>query len=266
MKFSEGGQPIYLDDLSLLQENHFDMWKSFLGVMTLNAPAFLLEGVKKESLGGNRVRVSAGKIVVDGTICPFEGTELEGSTVYVLVKRNIGEYREFEDGQTRGCVETMTATLSTSVDGADMAYKLTELKTFLELLSRALEAGRTSDAVPVLFFNGYSGSVSIRKSMNGMDTEMVVDIKSSDTEWNPEALGYKGMLFRIDDDFLANPFIGKNSKKFTHAGTEYRIGIGSSGVVSLELGSGRDNYYEDSYVLPLIPIKMTFRLSEFVNA
>ena len=86
--------------------------------------------------------------------------------------------------------------------------------------------------------------------------------------WDGGAQGYKGLLFIINDEELAVPFRGKGSKKFNYSGTDYCIIVAAEpmgAVVSIELGSGRDNFYEDSYVLPLIPIKATFKASEFTD-
>ena len=77
---------------------------------------------------------------------------------------------------------------------------------------------------------------------------MVIDIKSGNINWDGGAQGYKGLLFRIDDEELAVPFRGKGSKKFNYSGTDYRIIVAAEpmgAVVSIELGSGRDNFYED---------------------
>ena len=269
LKFNDGGQPVYLDDLKTIQDNHFNVWKSMFGVMTMNTEAFLMESVDKEYKSGGRVKVGSGEIVVNGVACRFEGKELTTSNpIYILIKRSNEDYREFADGQTRSCIETMTATLSTSTAGADTAYKLDELETFLDLLGKAMEANKKKEEAVVTFMNGYSGKVSIRKSSDGTDTEMVLDIRSSETQWNPDAPGYKGMLFRIDNENVVQAFRGKVSKKFVHAGVEYRLGFtdGSiAAIVSLELASGRDNYYEDSYVLPLIPISATFKASDFTE-
>lgn len=269
--FNEGGQPVFLDDLKTLQEHHFSLWKSMLGTMTMKAEAFLQEPVEKEYLGDDRIRIGGGTIIADGMLFPFEGKELDVSgeaAVYILIKRDAGDYRVFEDGQTRPCVETMTATLSTSIAGADRAYRLDRLETFLVLFAKALEAARTCENADVTFMNGYGGQVKIERDAGGTDAQLVIDIRSANTAWNPDALGYKGLLFSIKDEALAKPLWGKVSKKFVYEGKEYRLSVSAgpvSGFVSLELGNGRDNYYEEDYVLPLIPVRETFKLSEFTQ-
>lgn len=271
LKFNEGGQPVYLDDLETLQTNGSSMWKAMLGVMTMESKAFLLSDVEQENVGNNQIKVGSGTIVMDGMLCPFDGKTLTAKTsgsVYLLVKRFETDERVLENGQTETCAETVTVTLGTDTTGADETYKLDELETFLDLLTKAIENNRTRGNTDVLFFNGYSGKVKLKKSDDGTDTEMVIDIKSDNISWDGAALGYKGLLFRIDDEELATPFRGKTSQKITYSGTDYRIVVAAeplAAVVSIELGSGRDNFYDDSYVLPLIPIKATFKASEFTD-
>lgn len=48
LKFNEGGQPVYVDDLETLQENDFGMRKAMLSVMTMGSKAFLLSDVDQE--------------------------------------------------------------------------------------------------------------------------------------------------------------------------------------------------------------------------
>lgn len=271
LKFNEGGQPVYVDDLETLQENDFGMRKAMLSVMTMGSKAFLLSDVDQERGDNNQVKIGSGTVVIDGMLCPFEGKTLKAKTnesVFLLVKRFETDERVFENGQTKACAETITAALGTETAGAAEAYKLDELETFLDLLTKAIESNRMKGNTDVMFFNGYSGRVKLMKSDDGTDTEMVIDIKSGNINWDGGAQAYKGLLFRIDDEELAVPFRGKGSKKFNYSGTDYRIIVAAepmAAVVSIELGSGRDNFYEDSYVLPLIPIKATFKASEFTD-
>lgn len=262
---------MYVDDLETLQENNLSMWKAMLGVMTMGAKAFLLSDVEQERIDNNQISIGSGTVVIDGMLCPFEGKTLTVATkesVYLLVKRPDTDERVFEDGQMRACAESITVALGTDTTGADETYKLDELETFLDILTKAIETNQTRGNTDVLFINGYSGRVKLKKSDDGTDTEMVIDIKSDNVDWDGSAAGYKGLLFRIEEEELAAPFRGKQSQKFNYLGTDYRIVVSAkplAAIVSIELGSGRDGFYDEGYVLPLIPIKETFKASEFTD-
>ena len=268
--FNEGGQPVFLDDLQTLQDNHFDMWRSFLKAMTSGAEAFLLEPVSMGLNGDGSGYVGGGVLVVDGMLCPFEGITIDsvaGRTVFVILKRQEADQRVFEDGQARNCAETVTARLGTDPEGADKAYELEGLKCFTDLLSGAVAGTGAGGNVAVTFLNGYTGSVDISPSDNFTDTELRMAVSSARAEWDPESLGLKGMLFLIEDAEKAAPFRGKHGKPFEYGGRSYRIAVAAepaAPVVSIEPGDGKPgNFYEESYEFPLIPVTGTFKASEF---
>ena len=201
--FSEGGQPVFLDDLETLQGNSFDMWKAMLGEMTMGAEAFLLRDVTATRGEGNEVTVGSGILVIDGMCCEFSGQTLTASTddtIYLVVSRVEEDMRVFDDGQERNCSVTYKVTITTDVTGASKYYPLEGLRTFLDLLSDALEANRTRNYPNVEFFNEYSGTVKLARSINKDDWELIVDIKSSSLIWDRQIPGYKGILFKISDE------------------------------------------------------------------
>ena len=103
LKFNEGGQPVYVDDLETLQENDFGMRKAMLSVMTMGSKAFLLSDVDQERVDNNQVKIGSGTVVIDGMLCPSEGKTLKAKTnesVFLLVKRFETDERVFENGQT----------------------------------------------------------------------------------------------------------------------------------------------------------------------
>ena len=105
LKFNEGGQPVYVDDLETLQENDFGMRKAMLSVMTMGSKAFLLSDVDQR-IDNNQVKIGSGTVVIDGMLCPFEGKTLNAKTnqsVFLLVKRFETDERVFENGQTSLC-------------------------------------------------------------------------------------------------------------------------------------------------------------------
>lgn len=272
LKFSEGGQPVYLDDLRTLQDNHFDTWSAVLGALTGGAEAFLLAPCTTETVStdsttlARTVRVAAGTLVAAGQLCPFAETTLtvpHGGGVYVCLTGSDADTRVFEDGQSRACIERLEASISATAAGAQAAYALAELPTLPDLLAATLAASGGSEALDVQFANGYSGIIRLKKRQDG-DWELSVDVSTANGAWNSEALGYKGFLFTIGDDAVAGALAGKNSPSFTHGGKGYHLSFGNTGTCFL-YPDGVDNIYDDSVIIPLMTVNLTFNLSEMTK-
>lgn len=271
LKFNEGGQPVYLDDLEALQDNNMGMWKAILGMMTQDSEAFLLKGVKIEKKDENQVVVGNGTLIIDGMLCPFEGRTLtvaSNESIYVLIKRNNTDERTFEDGQIRSCAETVTASLSTDNTGTEESYSLEGLKTFFDLFEETKETNRMRKNVSVEFFNGYHGVVKVEREDD--DYKLIVDIETDETAWNEESLGYKGVLFRLDNAELAKPFIGKITTAFKSGGVLFRLLFQSDPAICPTVflcpeDGWPSNFYQDDFVLPLVSVKGIFYASECID-
>ena len=204
--FNEGGQPIFLDDIKLLQDNDAGFNRQFLNAISGKSSAFLLQHLDMKPLSVDQekltttVKVYAGSIVVAGEIIDFPESTVTVKTwsdpLYVCIKETENEEREFEDGQTRPCRKSVQAYISTSKDGAKVAYNVLELPTLTELLRRNLGLGGvdTWKNIPVTFFNGYTGQVQYQKQ--GGSTRIKVKISSMKGEW--DAMPGKGILFEVD--------------------------------------------------------------------
>lgn len=204
--FNEGGQPIFLDDVKLLQDNDAGFNRQFLNAISGKSSAFLLQHLDMKPLSVDQekltttAKVYAGSIVVAGEIIDFPESTVTVKTwsdpLYVCIKETENEEREFEDGQTRPCRKSVQAYISTSKDGAKVAYNVLELPTLTELLRRNLGLGGvdTWKNIPVTFFNGYTGQVQYQKQ--GGSTRIKVKISSMKGEW--DAMPGKGILFEVD--------------------------------------------------------------------
>ena len=204
--FNEGGQPIFLDDIKLLQDNDAGFNRQFLNAISGKSSAFLFQPLDMKPLSVDQekltttAKVYAGSIVVAGEIIDFPESTVTVKTwsdpLYVCIKETENEEREFEDGQTRPCRKSVQAYISTSKDGAKVAYNVLELPTLTELLRRNLGlAGVDSwKNIPVTFFNGYTGQVQYQKQ--GGSTRIKVKISSMKGEW--DAMPGKGILFEVD--------------------------------------------------------------------
>ena len=204
--FNEGGQPIFLDDIKLLQDNDAGFNRQFLNAISGKSSAFLLQHLDMKPLSVDQekltttAKVYAGSIVVVGEIIDFPESTVTVKTwsdpLYVCIKETENEEREFEDGQTRPCRKSVQAYISTSKDGAKVSYNVLELPTLTELLRRNLGLGGvdTWKNIPVTFFNGYTGQVQYQKQ--GGSTRIKVKISSMKGEW--DAMPGKGILFEVD--------------------------------------------------------------------
>ena len=204
--FNEGGQPIFLDDIKLLQDNDAGFNRQFLNAISGKSSAFLFQPLDMKPLSVDQekltttAKVYAGSIVVAGEIIDFPESTVTVKTwsdpLYVCIKETENEEREFEDGQTRPCRKSVQAYISTSKDGAKVAYNVLELPTLTELLRRNLGLGGvdTWKNIPVTFFNGYTGKVQYQKQ--GDSTRIKVKISSMKGEW--DAMPGKGILFEVD--------------------------------------------------------------------
>ena len=204
--FNEGGQPIFLDDIKLLQDNDAGFNRQFLNAISGKSSAFLFQPLDMKPLSVDQekltttAKVYAGSIVVVGEIIDFPESTVTVKTwsdpLYVCIKETENEEREFEDGQTRPCRKSVQAYISTSKDGAKVAYNVLELPTLTELLRRnlGLAGVDTWKNIPVTFFNGYTGQVQYQKQ--GGSTRIKVKISSMKGEW--DAMPGKGILFEVD--------------------------------------------------------------------
>lgn len=216
--FSEGGQPLFLNDIKLLQDNSLSVFTSLLlGIVGRGNNVFLLHPytfdteIIDEDEGIVRLTVHGNSIVINGEIIEFPSasflnTEVaEKGIVCVCIRRIQEDMRTFEDGQDKCCIEKATAYLSCETQGISEFYDITELSSLIELLSTRLGIPTVAvwANVPVTFYNGYSGTVSYKIS-DGL-VQLKIEISSSQQTWDADNVG---VLFKISDytliDILAN--------------------------------------------------------------
>lgn len=265
--FSEGGQPFYIDDIRLLQDNLFCFQATLLKLFMGEQDVCLLSKCDVQTLGltgtlARRVKVPAGHLVVGGLIVPFAETTIEvpqGETVNVCLRRSESDIRVFEDGQERACSEIFMAYVSTTGTGASQSYDISSLPTLMDLLADKLERSGTIGGTELNFCNGYTGKMKVRNLAD--DWEFSIDICTSRSDWDSSALGYKGLLFSIQDESVAGLLAGRKSPSFSYNGQSFFLAFGTTSPCFL-WPDGVDNIYEDSVKIPLIPISLTFRLSQ----
>lgn len=273
--FSEGGQPVCLDDLKLLQELFFESMKPFLKAL-VKTDVFILEDYifqnaeLDEEKGETKFTLLSGTLVVNGDFLTWPDTDLSiqdwSQPIYLCVKNVDSDMRLFEDGQSRNCTQSKEVYASTDSTGADQAYNLYNLHSLLDLLSSALGLGSIKENAKVTFFNGYSGKVKVNEADN--DRQLTINISTSAKSWDTsDGAISKGILFRFDDSNDSEYLQGKVSPTFDYLGKKYQLAVCAKPVAPVVLlqpeGGFPEDFYDDSYEFPIIPVSVTFKYSEF---
>ena len=149
IKFNQGGQPIYLDDLQLLQDNTTQNLQYLLTALVgKNQEPYLLypytftgEVISEEEYIAE-LTIHANAIVIGGEIIPFPektflNTEIdpENGEFYIIIQRQDTNTQTHEDGQDKPTRTTATATLTTQPDGAAEAYPMPQ-NSLIELIGK----------------------------------------------------------------------------------------------------------------------------------
>lgn len=273
--FSEGGQPIYLEDLKMLQDNNQAMTKALLGTVMNQDEACLLQPYQVTNSMINApdlsrtLTVAPGTLVYDGMLCPFEGamvTVAKENSPWLCLQKVPTDLRVFEDGQQRYCQQAWTAYISTTAEGAEKSWKMEELQSWVKLLASAIR--RLSEkSLRCIFYNGYSGQLTVDENYvgpYGRTPRFTIDISTQETSWRKDAIGWKGMLFRIEDAPWNDYLTGYNSPDFEYKGKSYHLTFGDGGNVFL-IPQGVDDIYSDTVIIPLIPIRISFTYDEVLS-
>lgn len=192
MLFSEGGQPLYIDDLKTLQENPANQISALLQALGANTSAFLLDRfqgeLKKIDQGAATTTFQTKKnwLVLNGVIYELKETTLTVHSwrdpLYVGVRKSVSDIRTFEDGQERACRETAEAFLT--LEKTEGVFNVNELKTLFDLIApMVVDRLPESEYQNVGWFlkNGYTGE-TLRREESGY-TLIKVNLRSDKSEW-----------------------------------------------------------------------------------
>lgn len=186
INFYDGGMPIHLDDLKLLQSFSKDvvvlLIKSLVGEK-VEAFAMNLPKVKRAPEGG--VIVSPGAMYVDGDILSWNETQvadiIEGMPVYACIREVTSDNRLFADGQEHPCRIEKEVYFSSSKDGVAKAYDITIMPILADLLEKNVEEGDWVDIGNGHLYNGYAGKARAR-AVNKR-TRIQFNLMSDETSW-----------------------------------------------------------------------------------
>ena len=205
LKFNEGGQPVYLDDLETLQANDASGMSQLLEALTGGESVYLLQEVTGTlqgadlTTGKSTFSVKGGGAVVKGELVTWDDTPVTVSAwddpLYLCLKRSETDNRVFEDGQTRACQEKVECYVSTTNSGVEESYLLWDLPVMCTLMKTALgiSAEPSYQKIDVTFRNGYTGSVMYKELTDAYRYK--IDIKST----NMTALEGNVSLFDVSE-------------------------------------------------------------------
>lgn len=172
--FSEGGQPIFLDDLRTIQECALGQLADLLRVLGCEEETFLLDEISGELVScdtdtsKSTFKIKKNWIVSKGLIYEMPETEVVVATwdapLYVGFKLTESDRRIFENGQEHACKMNYEAFLSTTKTGFSM-QNVFELKTLWALIAPKINNNipvQEYQDIKVEFSNGYNGTVQYK--------------------------------------------------------------------------------------------------------
>lgn len=192
--FSEGGQPVFLDDLSLMQDEIRDSVDNLIHALGADLNQEIVF-VKKPDVTYNGTRTSFSNGVVwhkeHGLLYMPPVTDIDlgqSGKAYVQITVAKTGNRDFEDGQVRPCLKEVTAKI-VSTDTGD-GYLFSSIKSMVTELATMIDKADKSEyeTVEVEWQNGYSGVVEVKQIYGGVRYH--VKASSSSYDWN----GHEGVV------------------------------------------------------------------------
>lgn len=257
--FSEGGQPVCLDDLKLLQDNEQEGIKLLLSAL-VDTKVFLLDKIKMDLPKRSEYvyfTVKAGTLVVDGELLSWNDTKFSTADIarpkYLCVRDIETDSRIFEDGQSRACVKAKEAYVSLSNEGASLSYDILQLPVFADLLKTKLNIAvdKNWKDIAVTWNNGYTGSFQYQDLGNYYKCR--ISIKSSLRSW-----GETGEIVGCIDDNNIPRFV---SQMFLTGGdddTTMREFYLVNNIETLMLRGNGVDFSNDIYSPAMCPINTIF--------
>lgn len=214
IKFSSGGQPLFLEDVKLLQDNQEEIIRSLLYALCKEHNVLLQGGEFAEVDGGNII--TGGKAFIGGDIVVWEDLPIDESLfegdLYLCVKEVEEDEREFGDGFNRNCRVNKVVYLSNTTSGAVGYINLWNTKDFAEVLDGVL--GHSSSPVSwykaqineELIYNGYN--IEIYYLPISDTVQLKLKMSSENAAWGNNV---KGVICSWPGEQIAQQLQGKYS-------------------------------------------------------
>ena len=146
IKFNEGGQPFFLDDFELLQDNQDEILNTMVECLCGGGNVIIRGG--ECTADNEKIYVKSGKAFVNGEIVEWDDLSVDIANVvndlYLCVKKNDGDKRVFENGTQQYCRENHSVTLSTTKNDAWGYIDVLNPDRFTDKVKSVLGVGSTS--------------------------------------------------------------------------------------------------------------------------
>ncbi len=187
LKFNEGGQPVFLNDLALLQDNCDELVQTLMNALTLHEEVIMLTGGML-STGTGWCKLSPGYIWAYGEVFHIVEElqvtdESASATPYLCVKYTTDDVRLFEDGQNRPCRKCSTLYLSYNSAGADKFVAVPDIyNNYFGLLAKQVISPNVQwYNIPFESNNGYTGTI-FACEVDGF-VRLRLNLSSNNTAW-----------------------------------------------------------------------------------
>lgn len=235
---SEGGQPVVLEDLLLLQQNAHAMISNILSLMMNGATAFLSSKPVNRLLSKDETKevrqIGPSALYFEGYVYDLPAVNLElsaGDKIYVCVRHEEADFRQFEDLQKRSCRESLVGYYSNVSDGAYRSWPLSEIPTWAAPGGSSESTGN----IPVKWINEFSGMMSSIASR--VTRVFTINITSTSSDWH--SYNEDGALgtFVVDDSSDYGYLIGKRTPAFVLGDMSYHLEFPDDAVILLRSDS-----------------------------
>lgn len=227
--FSEGGQPIYLDDLQLIQDHSANQLNMLMKALGIGNEVFLLNDMTANlvsvdtNTGISTIAFERNWLYANEQIYEIPNTEFEvrswNQHVYAHIVETNSDNRSFVNGTNHDCLKSSEALLSLQEPQVGMSWDISSLPTLFQIISPKVLKYQEQTQAPtptwknlsVAFRNGYTGVVQYKDLE---DCYLVrINISSTEDVWNNNS-----SLFAIPSGALVqnNSVISPN---FVRSGT-----------------------------------------------
>ena len=219
IKFNEGGQPFYLDDFELLQDNQDKILKTMVKCLC-NGKNVLIDGGEltytEPTNDEEKICVSGGKAFINGEIVEWEDLEMvvpsSVQNLYLHVEKEDEDLRDFENGTQQKCREKYKVTLRTNRDNAWGYIDIFDPVTFIEQLKSVLDLNKTSNVswTPVKTHeaNGTTSKFEIAHITTAGLVQIKCRIELLNSNWGQNE---NRTIFYWSDEPLGQSLVGKYS-------------------------------------------------------